>query len=69
MRRLTPNDLPAGVTTTVQPLPGNGRIYTFTHAELGTLGRLRITSHGPAYILASAEIAPGNPDSAEWERK
>lgn len=69
MRRLTPDDLPAGVTTTAKPLPGNGRIYTFTHAQLGTLGRLRIVPHGPAQILASAEIAPGDPDAPDWEQK
>ncbi len=69
MRRLTPDDLPAGVTTTAVALPGNGRIYTFTHAQLGDLGRLRITPHGPAQILASAEIAPGDPDAPDWERK
>jgi hypothetical protein len=69
MRRLTPGDLPAGITTTAQPLPGNGRIYTFTHAQLGDLGRLRITPHGPNQILASAEIAPGDPDAPDWERK
>lgn len=69
MRRLTPDDLPAGVTTTAKPLPGDGRIYTFTHAQLGTLGRLRIVPHGPAQILASAEIAPGDPDAPEWEQK
>jgi hypothetical protein len=69
MRRLTPGDLPAGVTTTAQPLPHGGRIYTFTHAQLGPLGRLRITPHGPDQILASAEIAPGDPDAPEWEQK
>ncbi len=69
MQRLTPDDLLVGVTTTAQPLPGNGRIYTFTHAQLGTLGRLRIVPHGPAQILASAEIAPGDPDAPDWERK
>lgn len=69
MRRLTPGDLPIGVTTTAQLLPGNGRIYTFTHAQLGDLGRLRITPHGPNQILASAEIAPGDPDAPDWERK
>lgn len=69
MRRLTPGDLPAGVTTTATSLPGGGRIYTFTHARLGSLGRLRITPHGPAQILASAEIAPGDPDAPEWEQK
>ena len=69
MRRLTPGDLPAGVTTTAKPLPNGGRIYTFTHAQLGDLGRLRITPHGPNHILASAEIAPGDPDDPDWERK
>ena len=69
MRQLTPDDLPTGVTTTAKSLPGNGRIYTFTHVELGTLGRLRIVPHGPAQIIASAEIAPGDPDVPEWERK
>ncbi len=69
MRRLTPDDLPAGVTTTAQPLPNGGRIYTFTHAELGDLGRLRITPQGSNQILASAEIAPGDPDAPDWERK
>ncbi len=42
---------------------------TFTHAQLGDLGRLRITPHGPAQTLASAEIAPGDPDAPDWERK
>ncbi len=69
MRRLTPADLPAGVSTTAKTLPGDGRIYTFTHAQLGALGRLRIVPHGPGQILASAEIAPGDPDAPDWERK
>ncbi|SRR6266487_554987 len=69
MRRLTPDDLPVGVTTTAQPLPNGGRIYTFTHVQLGQLGRLRIVPHGPTQILASAEIAPGDPDAPNWERK
>jgi len=69
MRRLTLNDLPAGVTTTAVSLPGDGRLYTFTHTHLGELGRLRIVPHGSTQILASAEIAPGDPDAPEWERK
>jgi hypothetical protein len=69
MRRLTPDDLPTGVSTTAKNLPGNGRIYTFTHAQLGPLGRLRIVPHGSGQILASAEIAPGDPDAPEWEQK
>ena len=68
MRHFTPNDLPVGMTTTAVSLPGDGRLYTFTHVELGVLGHLRITAYSSRQTLASAELAPGDPDAPDWER-
>jgi hypothetical protein len=66
-KRLTPQDLPAGVTADAIPLPGGGRTYRFTHNRLGLLGILIISGAGPTHTQVSCESAPGaDPDSAEW---
>ena len=66
-KRLTPQDLPAGVTADAIPLPGGGRMYLFTHSRLGLLGNLIISDAGPGHSQVSFEIAPGaDPDSAAW---
>ena len=69
LKQLSPRDLPPGVRTSATNLPGGVRLYTFAHVTLGELGRLRITPHGPAQIMASAEVAPGDPDAPDWEEK
>ena len=69
LKQLSPRDLPLGVRTSATNLPGGVRLYTFAHVTLGELGRLRITPHGPTQIMASAEVAPGDPDASDWEEK
>src|SRR5258708_30712581 len=69
-KRLTPQDLPAGVTADALPLPGGGRVYFFTHNRLGMLGNLIISDAGPGHSQVSFEIAPGgDPDTKEWEEQ
>ncbi len=66
-KRLTPHDLPAGMTADALPLPGGGRMYLFTHTRLGLLGNLIIVDVGRSQAQISFEIAPGaDPDSATW---
>ena len=69
LKQLSPQDLPPDVRTSATNLPDGGRLYTFTHVTLGELGRLRFTPHGPTQIVASAEVAPGDPDARDWEEK
>lgn len=69
LKRLSPQDLPPGVRANATNLPGGGHLYTFSHETLGELGRLRVTPHGPTQIMASAEVAPGDPDAPDWEEK
>src|SRR5438132_13388064 len=66
-KRLTPQDLPAGVPADVVSLPGGGHLYLFTHSRLGLLGNLIISDVGPTHSQVSFEIAPGaDPDSTAW---
>src|SRR5260370_28410457 len=69
LKQLSPQDLPPGVRTSATNLPGGGRLYTFAHVTLGELSRLRVTPHGPTQVVASAEVAPGDPDAPDWEEK
>lgn len=51
--------IPPGIITQPISLP-HGRIYAFSHQQLGELGRLIITDAGAGRAHVSAEVAPGN---------
>lgn len=51
--------IPPGILTQPTSLP-NGKIYAFSHRQLGELGRLIITDAGVGRAQVSAEVAHGN---------
>ncbi len=69
MQRLTPDALPNGVTTTATNRADGSRVYLFTHRTLGPLGNFVIKGHGASQTQISAEIAPGDPDAPDWDKK
>ncbi len=69
LKRLSPQDLPAGVRTDGTSLPNGGKIYTFSHNRLGLLGRLVLTPYDGTQTHIAAELAPGDPDDPEWEER
>ena len=51
--------IPPGIITQSVSLP-NGKIYAFSHRQLGELGRLIITDAGAGRAQVSAEVAHGD---------
>lgn len=66
-KRKTPFSMPAGVTSTREPIPG-GFVYVFRHTELGDLGRLLVQEESRGRTHITSEIA-GDPDDPMTRRR